>query len=392
MAAAELTKIAAITENDKKIAAYKTLVGQLFDKKDAAGLKLVIAHVAKTSRIISTPVLDEFVTKLQSADPDLHVAAAKQALEALGKDQMQMEEHLSKILYNLAEVLIEKKEFLEAARTLQEIPLETGQKGYEKEFKVQVWVKIAQLYLQEEKSLEAERYINKAAPLTGQIKDDKLILRYKSAFVQNQDFNRKFSEAALSYYRLSQQVPEHERLDVLESGIRCSILAPAGPQRSRLLAMYYKDERASELKSYPVLEKMFLGRILKKEEIQFFSTSLLAHQRAKMADGRTLLETAVIEHNLLAASMVYNNITFDQLGALLDVSTDQAEAIASKMISEDRLQGSINQTSRLLYFRNPQSHNELNTWDQHIEHACSNVNNILELISKKHPDFIKNQK
>jgi len=290
-------------------------------------------------------------------------------------------------------VLINKKELLEAAHKLQEIPLETGQKNYEKEFKVQVWVKIAQLYLALEKSLEAERFINKAAPLTGQIKDEKLLLKYKSAFVQIQDFNRKFAEAALSYCRLSQQVPEHERLDVLESGIRCAILAPAGPQRSRLLALYYKDERASELKSYPVLEKMFLGRILKKDEIQNFATALLAHQKAKMGDGRTLLDTAVIEHNLLAASMVYNNITFDQLGALLDVSSDQAEAIASKMISEDRLQGSINQTSRLLYFRNPQSHNELNTWDQHIEHVCSSVNNILELITKKHPDFVaKTQK
>jgi len=377
----------------KKVSAHKALLDQLFSKKDAAGLKQQISQVAKASRIVSSPVLDEFVSALQKADPDFHIATAKQCLEALGKDQMQIEEHLSKILFNLADVLISKGEFLEAAHKLQEIPLETGQKQYDKEYKVQVWVKIAQLYLQLEKSVEAERYINKAAPLTGQIKDEKLLQKYKSAFVQNQDFNRKFAEAALSYCRLSQQVPEHERLDVLESGIRCAILAPAGPQRSRLLALYYKDDKANELKSFAVLEKMFLGRILKKEEIQTFATSLLTHQKAKMSDGRTLLETAVIEHNLLAASMVYNNITFDQLGSLLDVSSDQAEAIASKMISEDRLQGSINQTSRLLYFRNPQSHNELNTWDQHIEHVCSSVNNILEVITKKHPDFVsKSQK
>jgi len=295
---------------------------------------------------------------------------------------------LTKILFNMADVLVTKKEYLEAAKRLQEIPLETGQKPYDKEFKVQVWVKIAQLYIKEEKSLEAERYINKCGQLIGQIKDDKLVLRYRSAFVQSQDFNRKFSEAALTYYRLSQQVPEHERLEVLESGIRCAILAPAGPTRSRLLGLYFKDERAVELKSYPVLEKMFLGRILKKEETQAFATSLMAHQKAVMGDGRTLLETAVIEHNLLAASMVYNNITFDQLGALLDVSPDQAEAFASKMISEERLQGSINQTSRLLYFRNPALHNELNTWDRHIEHICSNVNEIMDLITKKYPDLV----
>jgi len=134
---------------------------------------------------------------------------------------------------------------------------------------------------------------------------------------------------------------------------------------------------------------MFLGRLLKKEEAQAFATSLKAHQKAVMGDGRTLLDTAVIEHNLLSASMVYNNITFDQLGALLDVSPDQAEAFASKMISEDRLQGTINQTSRLLYFRNPSSHNEINTWDRHIEAICSNVNDITDLISTKYPELAK---
>jgi len=248
---------------------------------------------------------------------------------------------------------------------------------------------IAQLYLEEEKSFEAERFINKAAPLTGQIKKDKLLLKYKSAFVRNQDFNRKFSEAALSYYRLSQTVPkEEDRTISLESGVRCAVLSPAGPQRSRILAMYYKDDKAPRLDSYTVLEKMFLERILKKEEIQAFSNSLLEHQKAIMSGGKTILEQAVIEHNLLAASKVYNNITFDELATLLDVTPDLAEKIASKMISEERLVGSINQTAKLLYFKNPANSNDLTLWDQHIEHACSSVNAILDKITKKYPHFV----
>ena len=39
-----------------------------------------------------------------------------------------------------------------------------------------------------------------------------------------------------------------------------------------------------------------------------------AHQKALTADGSTILEHAVIEHNLLAASKLYNNITFEGLG------------------------------------------------------------------------------
>jgi len=314
-------------------------------------------------------------------------------LEILGTGHsVQFEEQISDTNYNLAKVFIapgDGQNLITAAKFLQAIPLETGQRNYPVEKKVKIWVMIAQLYLEEEKALEAERFINKAAPLTGQIKKEKLLLKYKSAFVRNQDFNRKFSEAALSYYRLSQTVPlADERMQALEAGVRCAVLSPAGPQRSRLLAMYYKDDKAPQLDSYTVLEKMFLERILKKEEIQAFSNTLLPHQKAIMSGGKTILEQAVIEHNLLAASKVYNNITFDELATLLDVTPDLAEKIGSKMISEERLVGSINQSARLLYFKDVGNVNELAQWDQHIEYACSCVNTILDKISKKYPQLL----
>lgn len=36
--------------------------------------------------------------------------------------------------------------------------------------------------------------------------------------------------------------------------------------------------------------------------------------------GSSILDIAVIEHNILSASKVYNNITFSELGTLLGVS------------------------------------------------------------------------
>eukprot|EP01123_Difflugia_compressa_P010954 TRINITY_DN4156_c0_g1_i1.p1 TRINITY_DN4156_c0_g1~~TRINITY_DN4156_c0_g1_i1.p1 ORF type:complete len:392 (+),score=83.88 TRINITY_DN4156_c0_g1_i1:67-1242(+) len=387
--AAQLQRISQISDKDEKIEAYKKVLLSLFEKEDATNLKETIKHVIGTSTIISRPVLKELADNLKKASPALHKDVATTTLEILNQGHaVQFEEQISDINYNLAKVIINDNDFLNAAKVLQAIPLETGQRNYPVEKKVKIWVMIAQLYLEEEKALEAERFINKAAPLTGQIKNEKLLLKYKSAFVRNQDFNRKFIEASLSYYRLSQSVPRiDERMQALESGVRCAVLAPAGPQRSRLLAMYYKDDKAPQLESYTVLEKMFLERILKKEEITAFSNTLLEHQKAIVAGGKTILEQAVMEHNLLAASKVYNNITFDELANLLDVTPDMAEKIASKMISEDRLVGSINQTSKLLYFKKPGSSSSLNEWDQHIEHACSSVNSILEKITKKYPNF-----
>lgn len=38
----------------------------------------------------------------------------------------------------------------------------------------------------------------------------------------------------------------------------------AGPQRSRMLATLYKDERSSRLDVFPFLEKVYLERILRR--------------------------------------------------------------------------------------------------------------------------------
>lgn len=35
--------------------------------------------------------------------------------------------------------------------------------------------------------------------------------------------------------------------------------------------------------------------------------------------GSSILDRAVIEHNLLSASKLYNNIKFEELGALLEI-------------------------------------------------------------------------
>ena len=69
-----------------------------------------------------------------------------------------------------------------------------------------------------------------------------------------------------------------------------------------------------------------------------FAQGLRPHQKAVTADGSTVLERAVVEHNLAAAGRLYLNVYFAELGALLGVSADKAEGVASRMIAENRLQ------------------------------------------------------
>lgn len=164
------------------------------------------------------------------------------------------------------------------------------------------------------------------------------------------------------------------------AAVTCAVLAPAGPNRSRVLASLCRDERTIHLPTYNILSKMFLDRILRPAEVKEFESTLRPHQLAKIGQSSndklaaasatadddddiatgaavstrtgpsTVLDRAVLEHNLLASSKIYNNITFRGLGALLDLTPGAAETMARRMIEQGRLKATIDQVERLIWF------------------------------------------
>lgn len=64
---------------------------------------------------------------------------------------------------------------------------------------------------------------------------------------------------------------------------------------------------------------MYLDRIIRSSDLQEFAALLQPHQKAVTSDGSSILDRAVIEHNLLSASKLYNNISFEELGSLLEI-------------------------------------------------------------------------
>merc|ERR1712096_491915 len=106
-----------------------------------------------------------------------------------------------------------------------------------------------------------------------------------------------------------------------------------------------------------------------------FENLLQAHQKAVTADGSTILEHAVIEHNLLAASKLYNNITFEGLGALLEIAPNKAE----------RMHGHIDQIDSVVHFETRQM---LDTWDKQIQSLCFQVNSVIDKITTKEPEWL----
>ena len=66
------------------------------------------------------------------------------------------------------------------------------------------------------------------------------------------------------------------------AAVTCAVLAPAGPNRSRVLASLCRDERTSELPTFNILSKMFYDRILRPAEVKEFEGTLKQHQLAKI--------------------------------------------------------------------------------------------------------------
>jgi COP9 signalosome complex subunit 4 len=100
-----------------------------------------------------------------------------------------------------------------------------------------------------------------------------------------------------------------------------------------------------------------------------------------LPDNSTVLDRAMIEHNLLSASKLYTNISFEELGALLGIGPQKAEKIAARMISEDRMRGSIDQVEGIIHFENDIE--ELQQWDHQIVSICQALNDVLDSMVKK---------
>jgi len=259
--------------------------------------------------------------------------------------------------------------------------------------KCDVYVKIAECYLEEDEMVEADDAVTKAGTVVESITDPDqhmaLILRYKSTYARVLDSNRKFLQSASRYHDLSQahsdMIDSDDLLNMLGRAATCAILAPSGPQRQRILGSVFKDERLSQLDAMPefethsaVLTKMYMNHVLRKEELLKFEDSLAPHQKAIMGDGLTIVERAVIEHNMVAVSKLYTSIYFSELGGILGVEAERAEKIAAKMIMDGSLLGSIDQVDSLLSFEGAES--ALLSWDEAITSFCVQLNRVTDAV------------
>jgi len=292
---------------------------------------------------------------------------------------------------------VQEEQFRDAATVLGGLNLENTTKIYTPQQKAEIYVKVAEAFLQDDETVDAESFVTRASGLMNSVEDWSLKLRYRATYARVLDANRKFLEAAMKYHELSQtqsaDIAQEDLFELLGKAMTCAILGKASPQRYRILSALYKDERIHNLEHFPqysshasILTKMYMEQILRKQEMKIFEETLMDHQKALTAEGLTIPERALIEHNMSAASKIYDNIRFEELGNILEISAAKAEKLAAKMIGEGRLKGYIDQVGRLIHFDD--DNNVLQSWDERINFLCQSLNECTEQIIRTHPEKI----
>ena len=355
----------------------------------------------EVSIVSARPLLDSFIKVLQSLTPETKIKVGQHTVTLLQSRSASVEEQDSQIREILADAYESQEEYSAAARALQGIHIDSSQRLVSDDAKARLWIRIVRYYLEDDDTTNAEGFLNRIKNLPSKITDHDSQLYFQLSQARILDARRRFLDAAQEYFNVSLApgVDEGDRLVALSAAIRCAVLAPAGPQRSRSLARLYKDDRTPSVEEFGILEKMFLDRLLTADEVAAFAKKLAPHQLAVTADGTTVLDKAVIEHNLVAASKLYENIRVDDLGLILGLQSsgdlsagEKAEAYAARMVEQGRLRGRIDQIDGVITFDAEAASGslasngtKLRQWDLGVQELAEDVERVAASISDQFP-------
>lgn len=421
-----------------KLKAYSDFLKHLFQQPKTPGtiesINQFVSNIVQDAigLLITKTILSELVELIKNQLSEIDQIDFKRKLLESVLDQpdlcgrtVRFEEQISGLRESLAILLEEQEEWSEAARALQGIPLEGAHRNVSEEYRLNTYIRIVRLLLEDDNAVTAESYLNRASLLISESNDEATVLAFKLSQARILDSKRKFEEASKKYHEISftANLAEEERESCLSAAVVCGVLAPAGPNRTRLLTSLFRDERSVNLPDFKILSKMVLGQIIKSHEMVEFEKRLKPHQLAKLPmmmevsedeeqeeedradegdrDGdskmrepiksrrlkrgpENVFDRAVMQHNLLAASKIYTCISFRGLGTLVGLGPTAVELMARTMIQENRLKAQIDQVDRLITFKDRIDSAENDIVVSNVAAAASSNSNIQDNFGALH--------
>lgn len=403
----EIKSILAMKDNTARQNAIKTYVDTAITKIDVSAFEALSVACLDVSVPLKNVqgTLSYFLENITSLDAKVVRSILQSTLDQLSSRAASFPDEIVQVREILADAHALENDLAASSKVLQGIVLDSCARVKTEAYQGRHYTRIAENYLASDDPVSADSYINRAWPLIN-FKDMRKVtpeeearalnggpespavlpLRFMACQSRVHDAKRKFLDAAQKYYELSTFIPENQQIDTLRCAAVCILLADAGPRRHRLLTTLYKDERTQQLGTlFNALAKVFHDRILRPKDTADIKQFLRPHHEAITADGSTVLQRAIIQHNLVSASKLYYNITFQELGALLGVSPERAEKVAATMIAQEQLKGTIDQLQSMIVFENDMEVTK--QWDFQINAACNAVESISNGIITEHTRF-----
>ena len=393
-----LAEIVADPDSDSRTAQFEGYLRGAVEGRDVGRLNQLVTVVLDDSfpQVTALQWMHKYCTSIALLPDDILKEVTLSALQTLQPRAHAFDTAIASIREHLAGVLERAQSWSEAATTLTAIQFDSVQRSMPDDWRATMFVRIARDFIRAENLKDAEPWGNRASVLMPGCNNEGTKLMFRTLQAQILDYKRKYVDAGFKYYSLSQlarrkygteTVSAEDTAQALHYAIACAILAPAGPRRARILAVLYKDERSRSTALFGLLEAIHMERLLQAEQVEALQPLLQPHQATAVIDDESVVDRAVVEHNLLAASKLYCNIKFEELGALLRVSPQKAETTAARMINEDRMKATIDQVAGFIQFSAPTQAERILSWDQQIESVCGAVDSCVEAILRKYPQF-----
>ena len=187
-----------MSDQKQKIERYKSLQADYLGKGNIGDLKFFIQHIVseEVPLVASRQVLQELAAALSKLAPEQLKEVGLFAVEHIHPRVTSFEEQAATIREALAAQYESEEEWSAAAKMLAGIPLDSGIRVLDDGYKVEKYIKIAMLFLQDDESVSAETYINRASLLIDEDTDGALKLQHKVCYARILDAKRKFLEVS----------------------------------------------------------------------------------------------------------------------------------------------------------------------------------------------------
>ncbi|KAI3617277.1 hypothetical protein CBS9595_003186 [Malassezia furfur] len=335
----------------------------VLDRANLVGAGLIVAR--RSLAALCARIRDAHTRTPGGKDDAAYLATLEHILTSTGEQTVALDDELTDVRILAADLLEAQHRWADAMRMLQDSTSDAGRRSRSDAHTFELNVRLLRLCLQCDALAEADLYHKRASALVHTVQRSSenealapVLLAFRPSQAELYDRQLRFTDAALRFYELSTAptLDDAQKTALLSKSVAAALLAPISAQRSRLLAQLQRDPRTAALPLGTALQHVAARRLVRAPLVAHIAAHLAPHQLTRVpGSDHTLLDAAMVEHNIDATSRVYDTITLDSLAALVGLPEPACETMVAHMILQHRLPSTcfLDQMAHAVHFGPP---------------------------------------